>query len=267
MSMVASLAGSKMKKVGIYLTCQGFLVKKAIELAYPDYQIVIAENWRQISNNEPLSKDFDDVDVFIYQPLIGDFAEFLMPEHIIAHRLRSDVQLVTVPYIAWTGLFPWAVNGEVLQPAKSAYCNTWLDKYSKATANIASVWDDESEEAIAENAEKSLNILESKEETSDIKGIAEYIRNHYKQHPLFYTVNHPRGHLALFFVNQIFKCLGWRELPNEMYKELDRVLDIEKLPLSSRVSSALGLNYVDRVCYYIDKKPRTIANYLNNYFN
>ncbi len=34
-----------MKKVGIYLTCQGFLVKKAIELFYPDYKVILMENW------------------------------------------------------------------------------------------------------------------------------------------------------------------------------------------------------------------------------
>lgn len=28
-----------MKKVGIYLTCQGYLVKKAIELVYPDFKV------------------------------------------------------------------------------------------------------------------------------------------------------------------------------------------------------------------------------------
>ncbi|NBC98926.1 hypothetical protein GV764_07795 [Atlantibacter hermannii] len=256
-----------MKKVGIYLTCQGFLVKKAIELTYPDYKIILTENWRQIASNEPLSKDYDDIDIFIYQQLAGDYPEFLMPEHIIQTRLRPDVQLVTVPYIAWTGLFPWALGGEILKPTKSAYCNIWLDKYSEAPDDVATIWDDVSEDAIRENAEKSLSTLESKESTTDVKGIADYIRNHYRDHPLFYTINHPRGHLALFYVNQIFKCLGWQELPNAMYKELDRVLDVEKSPLSTRVSSALGLNYVDRVCYYSDKKPRTVYNYLNNYFN
>lgn len=255
------------KKIGLYLTCQGFLVKKAIELAYPDCEIVFMENWRQIASKEPLSREYDDVDIFIYQQLIGDYPDYLMPEHIIENRLKPNVQLVTVPYIAWTGLFPWAVGGEVLKPGKSAYCNTWLDKFSETSVDIVSKWDDVPADEIINNAEKSLSILESKELTTDVKGIANYIRNNYKHYPLFYTINHPRGHLALFYVNQIFKCLGWQELPNAFYKDLDRVLDVEKSPLSERVSKALGLNYIDRVCYYSDKKPRTVFNYLNNYFS
>lgn len=256
-----------MKKIGIYLTCQGFLVKKAIELVYPDYQIFFMENWRQIASNEPLSKEYDDVDVFIYQELVGDYPDFLMPNNIIQNRLRSDVQLVSVPYIVWTGLFPWAVGGEISKPNKTAYCNTWLDRYTGSTSDIAFKWDDTPASEIIENAEKSLSILENKELTTDVKGIADYIRQNYQHQQLFYTINHPRGHLALFYVNQIFKCLGWPELPNSMYKEFDRILDVEKSPLSERVSNVLGLKYSDRICYYSDKKPRTVFNYLNTYFD
>ncbi|HFU1237363.1 MULTISPECIES: WcbI family polysaccharide biosynthesis putative acetyltransferase [Citrobacter] len=256
-----------MKKVGIYLTCQGYLVKKAIELVYPDFKVFFMENWRLIESKKPLSKEYDDVDIFIYQELVGDYPDFLMPNHIITNRLKPDVQLVSVPYIVWTGLFPWAAGGEVLKPNKTAYCNTWLDRYTESTSDIAFKWDDVSESEIIENAEKSLSILENKELTTDVKGIADYIRNHYKYKPLFYTINHPRGQLALFYVNQIFRCLGWPELPNSMYKELDRILDVEKSPLSERVSNALDLKYSDRICYYSDKKPRTVFNYLSNYFN
>lgn len=252
-------------RIGIYLTCQGKYFD-AIRPFLPDHvQFFYEENWVMFAARTKPTPEWQDLDYFVYQPIVDPVSDEYSDENILARYVAPRATRIRVPFVMFTGLTPWRVHNDD-ERLGTSHGNNWIDPLSddelEQPGKLREVLERDDDE-IWTVAEKSLAHMRDKD--GDLSGLTDWIDERFRDMPLFWTPNHLRGVLAREFCNRILRLMALPELPPVAIEQLDRVLDVERTPVFPGVARRLGIRRPHNIAFRAYGKPVSIPEYVAAY--
>jgi hypothetical protein len=255
-------------KIGVYLTCQGKFFERLARTEYFNIEILFCEYYRLFERNEPFPKIWQDIDAFLYQPILEPPTEYYRDENLLENFVAKKATRIRLPYVMYNGIFPWHQK-PATNDVKTQYGNAWIDN---DVANFVSGDKTSADILYAENKnildwhKMSISRLRQKEAESDIHGIADLIEENLQKLSLFWTPNHPRGPLAYKLRSEAFRLLGLPKIPQAYAALLDDVLTSEQTPVLPCVERELGIKRHNDLAYFEgDRIPMTPRQYIEHY--
>lgn len=192
-----------------------------------DYKVKYYINFVYIQDKIDLPEEFYKCDIFITQNTeLKD--QYSLEE--IKKKLKSDVKIISIPYIVFTGYWP----GKYITSINKSICKKhpyglWPYMLRIPQKNTS-----------LEEVERSLNILRNIEEKSDIVGITDYIKNNYRERRLFYTERHPYPEILELMYKQIYSFLNIKVPENtRIYHCFEEIIT----PIHNMVGEELNLKF------------------------
>lgn len=255
-------------KIGVYLTCQGKFFEALDRSGDFNIEIFYRQNFELFENKSPFPESWKDVDAFLYQPVLNPPSDYYQDENLLENFVSPRAVRVRLPYIMYTGIFPWYDRSADIT-IKTSYGNSWIENDvesfisgQKTAFDVLNREDD----SILETHKNSIHILHQKEKESDIFGLADFIEENFRDISLFWTPNHPRGVLAYKFCAEAFRLLGLPPLPPYWINRLDQVLAVERSPILPCVQRQLGVKRENNLSYFLgDRELLTSAQYISKY--
>ena len=272
------------KKIAVvYGNCQTDLIVDLLRLnkAFSEEYAVISIPTVCLYNDAPqFVGDFikDDafwkrIDLFIYQHVDekNRFWSELCTDNLL-NKLKADCKKVRIVNIYFSGYFPQMIRNKNnaltdvhqsgILPFGDKYADALMEKQMKPEAIIEHLSREDflSGKTIDENVQNSFRELQAREEQADVK-ISDYLEEHYREEQLFFSPNHPNGHVLSEYVERILRFMegakifgGGNACSEHNIRKLDfallcGTLKGQDIPLYPSVIRHLGLrNYEKR--YY-----------------
>lgn len=219
-----------------------------------------------------------EIDLFIYQNVAPDnkFSKKLASAELLK-SIREDAMKVCIPNVYWTGYFPQfcankfnpsfeGIRGGLFPYGDKNIVELWKEHSVEDVAYIVSQEDFYSRDEVLKNANESLEKLKSKESLCDVK-ISDFIESEYKEHYLFYTVNHPTNYLLKELVKRIFSYLSIKV--SDIDEEIALKNDSREIAIYPSVKKALGLRFEKEKFTWLSllSKPASFQDYVKDYIN
>lgn len=198
-------------KIVVYANCQGRAFSKLLPEVRRGPTIEHFENWRIISGEIPTEsffKSLSSADIFVYQPISAkhDRLSTTADDGPLC-MIPGNCKAVSFPYIYNDALWPcmWddgkIINGEVIDEfiEGGATEDDIVEMFLSRTIDFR----------FRQRLARTMDLLEDRELHTDIK-IAKFIRDRYRDTPLFLTHNHPTtilfGEVISQFVKTVWEC-------------------------------------------------------------
>jgi hypothetical protein len=254
-------------RIGLYLTCQGRLIEAIRDFLPGNVKIFYEENYKLFARNASPTREWEDLDYFIYQPIESPPRTKYADSEVIGNYVCPRATLIRVPYLMFTGLTPWRFNNANVRLG-TEHGISWIHTLSLDELDEPDALrrvlerEDDSIEALAQD---SLKILAEKEAASDLSGVATWIEERVRDIDLFWTPNHPRGILAREFCNRILTLMELPALPESTTAILDGVLAVERTPIFPGVARRLKLRHYCNIAFGVDGPLETVPSYVARY--
>lgn len=197
----------------IYANCQGEYLKKILSKSkiftniYT--QIEHFENYKLINEKQPIPSYVCNADLFIYQP-VNSYHNKLSTTHIINNILKKECKVISFPYIYNNAIWIYDKKGDFDKIFKNLFLNFSLEETLAKFKNL------EIDFNFQKRFENTMNILKTREQTTDIK-VHQYILDNFKKKKLFISEPHPTIHIYYHCTIELFKLLN---LNNDISFEL-----------------------------------------------
>ena len=217
--------------------------------------------------------------LFLYQPIKEELINDILS------RLPANCHKISFPALKFTGYFPQYCQNPALKRIRPHHPSGVIPhgdtniisllEQNKTAAEIIACLSDRNfytQDFLVANANQSLAELEEHESNLDIK-VREFVGNHYQQHQLFYTPNHPTDMLGVYLVNQILEKLNFPPLldPLSMKRSVRGILGKAQIPIYPSVIEHLGLTFAHESTVYGDSNfctnSMTFARYITEYID
>ena len=197
----------------IYANCQGDAVKIFLRKSRSfvrSYKIVSLVNYVVLTEKTELEKKiFSNAELFIYQPLADRHGIYSTNE--ILKLLPPTCIKLSFAYIYNDGLWPLFIEDKVIKGEDIIV--KLIQNGVSLPQIILRLYKGNIDFRLKERFQKSLNILSSKEQKTDIK-TAEYILQNIRKRRLFLTQNHHTSEIYIHVANQILTRLNYSPLPS-----------------------------------------------------
>lgn len=255
-------------KIGVYLTCQRRFFEALGKDPDLGIEVVSAENYILFQNNAPFPNAWKDVDAFLYQPIIKPPSDYYRDENLLENFVSPHAVQIRLPYVMYNGIFPW-YDAEPAPELKTKYGIGWIENDVEAYVSGTKTAEDilqREDTGCRECHRSSLAKLRQKELESDISGVVDFIEENLTTLSLFWTPNHPRGHLAYVFCAEVFRLLGLPALSRDWISRLDAVLAPERSPILPCVRRDLGIIRENDLAFFEGERvPVTPTQYVERY--
>jgi hypothetical protein len=182
------------------------------------YDIQSFFNWQLIEGRQSLELDaVKSADLFVYQPLAAEHGLYSTDPTVpnsIGSMVKDSAVKIAYPYTYCSSLWP------ICQAALGQ--NRWfghesivkLQSEGATNQDILRMYDNDAIDWQYESRfEQTMNILERKEEFTDIK-VSKYIRDNFRSMDLFLIPQHPTSILMLEVANQLLDRTGFSRVPS-----------------------------------------------------
>lgn len=245
----------------IYANCQRDLIKSHLELSdefNDNYELAhLPYHFKAVQTQFVIPEEIlAKTGLFIYQPISNKYGQ--QSTASIINRLPESCQKISFPYIYFKGYHPQFTKLES-ENLQQRFINDGsnlsdaniinLVKQGYTNDKILTLINDENfylAELLQLNLNNTLQELSQREQTTDIK-IADFIRNNYQQHYLFYIPAHPANIIGLLVVNQILARLKFTPLKQIHPQEQ---LATFRIPIYPSVIKHLNLKFINHLTLY-----------------
>jgi hypothetical protein len=182
-------------------------------------------------DREKLLRDVEGADLFIHQP-VSDVYRPASTERLLS-ALRPAAKAISFPVSWFDAYFPdmtylKAAGKKATTPLFDYPSRIFIHAYragrqAAGAAEIYSRLDLYDPQSLEEIARKNVTTLRAREQRLDIK-IASYVETNFREKCLFFTINHPTGHLLYFKINAILRLLGIEQLAPEVKRKHSSIL-------------------------------------------
>lgn len=241
---------------------------------------------------EIVKKQTKECDVFITQPIVGGkYADLGIDTASIKKILKPTAQLIVMPVPYFSGYFPeqfylhdksGALIGEFSEITKSPapYHNKIVFKgfiNGLSEDNVLdSLYQDNCfpPDFLKKNLKDTLDELRVREQSTDF-GISDFIEENYKDHRLFYTLNHPTNYLLNYLCERLLSLLDIAKnsykghlLPPLDHEPLDFIVTpilpsvVKSLELSGEVllnNEKYHIEYIKQCFDFYRKNPELVT--------
>jgi len=208
-------------KVLFYTNCQNWSIRYFLSLYYKDIVFDEIPNYQFLDYEQPIDEQqLNSADVFIYQKIDKKYGiRSTDPEvenNLLTHLSDKCIK-ISMPYlynaVNWILVPPAIGDGRVggwgdtsgytnaesiLKLKRKGYS---LQQILDLHVNNLMDWD------IPGRVQRYYDTLEENDKTLDLK-ITDFIKEHIRNHQLFFTQNHPTSIMPGYLTNQIFEILG-----------------------------------------------------------
>jgi hypothetical protein len=205
------------KKFSVYGNCQadplGSILRTNSEfneqwefVQFPKPSFALRPNdWEQIE------KLMSELDLFITQN-VGDSHGIFASDNLIK-QMKPDADVLRIPNAYFSGYMPEVVYFRAGEPHVTKFCDyhdeNFLALFMKdpvhaveSAVRAAQSEDTYSIEFVKNNAEKSIEELQRREEACDVT-VSDYIAENWQNDILFYSMNHPKRKVLAHIASQI----------------------------------------------------------------
>lgn len=201
-------------------------------------------------------------DVFIYQPVKDSFGPYLATDYIL-QRLPDSCLRISFGNAYFSAQYPQLMNEDGF-PYGDRNVRQLLAA-GKSKDEIISLLSDVqfySYEEVQSFLSASLKELRRREVHIDIP-VADFIANHFQDHPLFCTINHPNHFICRYLAGQMLERLGISS--HEIATVIFDHFHDQRHPIYPSVRQHLGLKYPPS--FTLGGQPATFDQYLSAYID
>ena len=222
---------------------------------------------------ERLLVEAQEADLLIHQP-VSNVYQPASTENLLA-AVNPEAPIISFPVCWFDGYFPDMVqlktNGakaeSILFPYHSrvmfyAYLAGLKTGDAAAIYNAPKLY---TEAFLHENVAKNLRNLRTRETDLDIK-IADFIEQHYRYKRLFFTFNHPTGHVLFFIVDDILRRLNLSPFGPEAKRKFGSLLGRHRWQDSPSVVRELQLQFSQASTFLARQERLSAVAFAEHYF-
>lgn len=256
---MGSLLIMALKKVLIYATCQGDMIKSVlnrIKHFTDQYQIVqCVHNYTLIRNNRDYMDAFSHLhtkcDVWVYQPLTSRY-NFNATNHLMGY-LKDSAKTISLTYVYNYSFWPLVPAGAADMTDDFTVSNVEKIKNQEVIVDLLNnnVSKDNILRAYEQNKinwryqdrfHECRQIQINKEIETDIK-VQDFIDYNFKKHRLFWYPSHPTHHIIFYMVNQILKKLDLAPVETPPHQDIYDTSPNLKLPYTTCASQTFDFEF------------------------
>lgn len=252
-----------MKKVLVYSTCQGLMIREHLYncpefMAEYDY-VEVVQNYQLIWGkqnflDDPIRADYlKNCDVFIHQPLNDSYGS--NATSALLPYLKPTAKQITIPYIWNTAFWP-LVESQIVDTtdnfhvvSKSIIKNkgviTSLVDRGLSYDNIRSLYlEGKIDFKYQHRWDKVITVLQLKEKNTDIK-VVDFILDNYKKTKLFANTSHPTSVLIKYMTEQILSILGFENF--SFSNELEVEKNFTQMPYDQSATDFFKFEFANEI--------------------
>lgn len=229
-----------------------------------------------------LHQELRKTDVFLFHPVHEEYRDNLgVGSETLKSFLPEDSLKISISPVYWNGYNPelfYMRNQDGSHMVKTFdYHNALIFRSYLQGLSIEETLslfkDPDACTVNLENHLMGLNELSYRESHIDI-GVEPFIRNHFQETRLFWTLNHPTNFLLFYIADQIFKHLGiendlvsFNDPQNIKYTiKLNELLGAVSFPILAGVSRNLNLKFSDPFIFRLGGHEFNPCDVVSNYF-
>lgn len=247
-------------KIGCFGNCQAGAISQILKDHLKNDEIISFKAVHTMTHQDKIEflEKIKDLDILIHQP-ISDVYTPISTDKILSSIEKDKSILFPVIYFS-----TYFMDITYLKNTQGATDRTFLSDYHSRI--ILSAFVHGLKKNDIQNAFKEKTFFSKESILNDLKTTIDTLREREKNfdnYNLFFTFNHPTGHLLYYVVDQILKKLGKHELSTELKQKYARALGNVHWKTVESIKETLQLKFSETKDFYINNKLYSLDEFID----